>query len=317
MGEMEPMFSVIIPTYNHAHTLTRAIGSVLNQGNGDYELIVINDGSTDETDRVVTQLRQRYPNRIAYCKQENSGAAAARNRGIDASIGRYLVFLDADDALTDSALGYFRDTITSHPDSGILIGGHTSVGTKNGSAHEWYHPPGTLRKDAKSRLQAYLLDKTITIAHGACAIRRDVFDHYKYPSKFKNSEDIPVFSYALANFSATVIDRPIALIHKHPDSLRHNVDYARGVGVNLLVEEIFAPERMPGKLQSLKRPFRAQRNLSLSRTCYIAGDYSACRSFYCNALRNDWRVLFKWSYLSKVVRALVKSRAKNRVDKPV
>jgi len=50
------------------------------------------------------------------------------------------------------------------------------------------------------------------------------------------------------------------------------MDYARQVGVDLLVEKIFAPERMPGELQSLKRPFRAQRNLSLSRTCYVAGD---------------------------------------------
>lgn len=316
MSEVELLFSVIIPTYNHAHTLARAVTSVLHQSGGDYELIVIDDGSTDDTAQVAAQLRQYYADNFAYHTQANSGAAAARNRGIEASNGRYLVFLDADDALTDSALGCFRDAIKSHPNTGILIGGHISVSTENGSATERYHPPGILYEDAKSRLQAYLLDKKVSISHGACAIRRNVFDHYKYPSKFRNNEDIPIFSYALANFPATIIDRPIALIHKHPNSLRHNMDYARGVGVDLLVEEIFAPERMPGKLQSLKKRFRAQRNLSLSRTCYVAGDYAACRLFYLNALRNDCRVLFKWSYLSKVVRALFKTQPKNRLDKP-
>ena len=86
-----PVFSVVIPTFNRAHTLPRAIESVLNQSFKDFELIVVDDGSTDDTQRIV----ERYP--VQYFYQENSGVSTARNRGIEVSRGKYIAFLDSDD----------------------------------------------------------------------------------------------------------------------------------------------------------------------------------------------------------------------------
>jgi glycosyltransferase involved in cell wall biosynthesis len=84
---------VIIPTFNRASLVSGAINSVLGQSYRDFELIIIDDGSTDDTERAV----RRYGNRILYHRQTNRGVAAARNAGIEVSRGEYLCFLDSDD----------------------------------------------------------------------------------------------------------------------------------------------------------------------------------------------------------------------------
>ena len=82
---MTPIFSVIIPTYNRAHVLGQAIRSVLSQTCQDFEIIVVDDGSTDDTKTVVVSFADP---RIHYIHQQNKGGGAARNRGISAAAGR-------------------------------------------------------------------------------------------------------------------------------------------------------------------------------------------------------------------------------------
>jgi len=93
--DKNPTVSVIIPTYNRAHLVGRAIRSVLNQTYQDFELIVVDDGSTDNTEEVI---RSFDDDRIRYIRHDqNKGGAAARNTGIKAARGEYIAFLDSDD----------------------------------------------------------------------------------------------------------------------------------------------------------------------------------------------------------------------------
>src|SRR5450756_966886 len=92
---MRPLVSVIVPAFRCAQYLTQAIESVLAQEGPSVELVVVNDGSPDETDEVV----RPYLDRIVYIKQENRGLSAARNVGFRASHGEFICFLDADDIL--------------------------------------------------------------------------------------------------------------------------------------------------------------------------------------------------------------------------
>lgn len=94
------MISVIIPTYNHASSLAHTIESVLAQQDVDLELIVVNDGSTDNT----RELLQPYEDRITVIHQENKGRNPARNRGFEVAKGDQLIFLDADADLEPDAL---------------------------------------------------------------------------------------------------------------------------------------------------------------------------------------------------------------------
>jgi|25_taG_2_1085351.scaffolds.fasta_scaffold00143_9 glycosyltransferase involved in cell wall biosynthesis len=92
---MNDIISFIIPTYNRAHFLPEAIQSVLDQTAVNWNLIIVDDGSTDDTKKVVERYL-RDP-RISYSYQNNYGVSVARNKGIDLSIGDYLIFLDSDD----------------------------------------------------------------------------------------------------------------------------------------------------------------------------------------------------------------------------
>src|SRR5262245_17372690 len=96
-----PLFSVVIPTLNRAHLLPSAIASVLAQTDDDFELVIIDDGSTDDTEAVV---RDAGDARIVYQFQQQTGVSAARNAGIALARGTWLVFLDSDDELLPSAL---------------------------------------------------------------------------------------------------------------------------------------------------------------------------------------------------------------------
>ena len=105
-----PTFSVIIPTYNRAHTLPRAIESVLAQSFTDYELIVVDDGSSDETAKIL----ERYP--IRMIRQPNSGVSAARNRGIEAARGQIIALLDSDDEWKEEKLQNHYDFFQANPE---------------------------------------------------------------------------------------------------------------------------------------------------------------------------------------------------------
>jgi len=78
----DSLISVVVPTYNYANTLPRALDSVLVQWADDIELIVVNDGSRDNTREVLDDYQVRYPGRLQVLHQDNAGVAAARNRGI-------------------------------------------------------------------------------------------------------------------------------------------------------------------------------------------------------------------------------------------
>ena len=109
-------FSVIIPTYNRAHIIGEALDSVLAQSCQDFEILVVDDGSTDSTPEVL----KPYSEQIRYFKQPNSGPAAARNQGITESRGEYIAFLDSDDHWYPDKLAQIDRAIGAHPGAGLF-----------------------------------------------------------------------------------------------------------------------------------------------------------------------------------------------------
>ena len=101
MSDHSPFFSVIIPTYNRANSILRSIESVLNQTFQNFEIIVVDDGSTDNTSEIIKPL---LSDKTKYFLQGNNGVSGARNYGAEKASGLYLIFLDSDDWFADEAL---------------------------------------------------------------------------------------------------------------------------------------------------------------------------------------------------------------------
>lgn len=118
-----PLVTVVIPSYNCARYLPEAIDSVLAQTYRSIEIIVVDDGSTDNTAEVVA----KYGDKIIYIKQENRGLSAARNTGILLSRGKYLVFLDSDDLLLPDMVEVMVRALEEHPECGAAYGGHLII----------------------------------------------------------------------------------------------------------------------------------------------------------------------------------------------
>jgi glycosyltransferase involved in cell wall biosynthesis len=110
--------SVIIPTYNHAQYLGEAIESVLSQDYPDMEVIVVDDGSSDNTREVTAN----YVGKIICVEQPNGGCALARNTRLNIATGEYIAFLDSDDSLLSGALLVRAEYLDNHPRVGLVCG---------------------------------------------------------------------------------------------------------------------------------------------------------------------------------------------------
>jgi glycosyltransferase involved in cell wall biosynthesis len=164
-NKSSPAFSVIIPTFNRAHLLPRAIRSVLDQSYPDFELIVVDDGSTDDTGQVVAAIED---SRMTYHYQESRGAAEARNKGVSRAKGRYVTFLDDDDEAAPDWLAEIAHAFQARQPA-VTCCGVIQTYHRNGQTTEKVVLPHDLGPMVDHQLGLF-------ITGGSFALRREVFD---------------------------------------------------------------------------------------------------------------------------------------------
>lgn len=168
----QPIVSVVIPTFNRAGTLRRAVDSVLGQTFTDFELIVVDDGSTDDTPGVIDALGDP---RVRYIRHDRrSGANAARNTGIRASRGDYVAFLDSDDTWApgklEAQLRLFRENPRGFDRLGVVLTGEETIDSVTGRRIGVTWPAH--RGDVYDRFFSGELGGNRTLM-----VRRECFDH--------------------------------------------------------------------------------------------------------------------------------------------
>ncbi|HXG37562.1 MAG TPA: glycosyltransferase [Bacteroidota bacterium] len=145
-GENNPLVSIILCTYNRAHLVKRAIASVLVQTYRNWELIIIDDGSTDSTESVIFPL-VKSDTRIVYLRHPNKGLAASRNVGMKLAHGEFITFLDSDDEYREDHLATRVTIMSKRPSVALLYGGIEYVGPE-----EKLYVPDARRPDKKIHL---------------------------------------------------------------------------------------------------------------------------------------------------------------------
>jgi glycosyltransferase involved in cell wall biosynthesis len=300
----DPLFSVVIPAFNYAHYLPRAMKSVMAQEGNDYEIVVVDDGSTDDTAGVVKNMQVPAQAPIRYVYQLNSGLSATRNRGIREAGGRFVLFLDADDALCPHALMHVRTVLQKHPLIDFVVGAHVvsavSGKTKSKESLE-------ITADRQDNFLRYLRGDLNVLPSGSVVVARTVFDRLRFPGNDMMWEDIVFYAHLLALHDGVSISEPLVTIHRHAASLGHNVDRVRRdhhKPLNLL----FDPMILPGHLMSMRDEFASITSLHLFTFFYKRGLYEEAKASFHHAMRMFPRHLLKWRhfrrYLTIVLRLI-------------
>lgn len=292
-----PQFSIVIPTYNYAHFLERSVISAISQRDASFEVLVVDDGSTDNTAQVIEEILQRQPSSFRFIRQENRGPAAARANGASQAQGTWLLFLDADDELLPEALSIFSNEISGSPDARVLLAAHQSISDKGTSLVL----PGPLSASRKDNFTRYL-EKKIRFSNGASIVHRSALARVNFCEDLRHTEDIPVFAQLLACNDAIAVDQPVLRVHKHSGSRRHNHEAALALGMEL-VDRIFDNE-LPDWAQQYRNKYVARRALSLARLANQARRKKTARHFYHIAFRADWRLSLKPRHLRVFLKSL-------------
>ena len=174
--------SVVIPTYNNAEFLIKAIESVLDQKYEAYEIIVVDDGSTDDTQSVI----KPYMAKISYFLKSNTGVASARNVGINNAKGNYIAFLDSDDLWSNNKLKETVKVIEQYPDVGLIHTGAYRV-NRNGRILG-----SIINKDWGPKLYFKLL-QGFSIYNSSVVVKKECFENcgyfYEYYQAKAGAED--------------------------------------------------------------------------------------------------------------------------------
>lgn len=276
----DPLFSVVIATYNYGCFVGRAIDSVLGQTLPDHEVIVVDDGSTDDT----PERLHAYAGRIVSVRRENGGQASAYNDGIARARGRFICILDADDELLPDALEIFASHVRAHgeqADSCIFYGGYVSV-AEDGS--ERMRPAVGAPSAADARLRRFLLRKLTGLQHCSSIFPRALLQRFRYPEGLRNNTDIVLIGQIIAHHPAVAIHRPICRIHDHSERVREQPDRVLEAGLKP-VGLLFDASCMPPELAHLETLYRAERLRSIAGLLFKSGRYVESRSYYAAAFR--------------------------------
>lgn len=295
MAKENPLVSIIIPTYNYGKYLSGAIESCLGQSYGNLEVIVIDDGSTDGTGEMVKNIGDP---RVLYHRQENRGVSAARNRGLKEAKGDFIVFLDADDRLTEDSIDVRLAVMLEDGDIDFVT---STTFSMDDTGRTSFRPDERLRDMVSTGLTEALLLKRIPHATCAVLMRASHIRKFEFATNLDNGEDLLFFAKVFFERKGCFLSRPTAAAYSHPDSLRHNMANLKKQGTGL-VEAIFDDPYFGGRLEHIRRPFTANRCVELFRRFYRSGDLKLAREYYRKALSLEPSRIFKIDYLFKFLR---------------
>jgi glycosyltransferase involved in cell wall biosynthesis len=300
----KPVVSVIIPTYNRAHYISEAIQSVLGQSYQEFEIIVIDDGSTDNTREVMDSLKDP---RLKYFFQENQGVCVARNNGINVSNGEYIYFLDSDDILLENALEKQVQVLDRHPDVALSHGraypmderGHVFDLNKNKPKNI---RPGVYQgiKEISNFLRyGNYFNPTLTIVRRSSIIDVGLFD----PAFSSGSEDFELWVRLAKKYAVSYIVDPVAKCRVHSSSMSASRDLDEiEKSHHRIFESVFNDVALGSLFSSQRSKTYFYLHLRLASYAFGGGKMKISRNYLFKALKIHPHafiesLFFPWLYL--------------------
>lgn len=285
-----PQVSVIIPSYNQAQFVASAVESALAQTHPDVEIIVVDDGSTDETRAVL----DAYCERIRYIYQENRGLAAARNAGFLASHGDYLLFLDSDDVIHPDKLALHVHFLEAERDFGLSYSAWQQV-NEDGT-----QVLGEVRPNKQGQLLRELLLRRFFFFASATVIRRQCLDEVGlFDESLRWGEDADMWlRMARAGYAFGYQDRPLLQYRIHGSSMTANVSPLQVEGWLAVLDKFFADPELPADIRALEAKAHSVLYYETAGRYYRVGAIKMARQnlaraiHTCPSLDDEW--LLEW-----------------------
>jgi glycosyltransferase involved in cell wall biosynthesis len=213
-----PAVSVVIATYNRAQLLLETIESILNQRFKDFELLIIDDGSTDQT----REILKPYNDRVRYHFQENRGPSAARNLGVLHARAPWISIQDSDDICTPDHLEVLHGYVRSHPDCGMVFANGGYIG---GAEHgrQTIIPAEKSRRLARDGIQwSDLFEKSIVRLQAALISKRCYETIGGHDESLRICMDLDLSFRLFAKFPVAYLDRVLFMYRKHQGNSGRN-----------------------------------------------------------------------------------------------
>ncbi|MCW5766771.1 MAG: glycosyltransferase family 2 protein, partial [Phycisphaeraceae bacterium] len=278
-----PRFSVIIPAFNYGRYLAAAVDSALAQPGPTFEIIVVDDGSTDDTPQVL----ERYGGRIAVIRQPNTGPFAACRAAFEAARGDWVTVFDADDRLAPGALEALARAIDADPGCGVAVGPWRSVGRDGRESDDPFVPPSG---DRLADFDAFIRGR-LRFVTGAAAIRRTALNvFYGFQRLLPRGMETIVFGHLLLRERFAVADRPLLFVHDHPDRLRER-QREHGITTADSVDVMFDPTMIDAGVAARRPVFEAWLLRERARQMYREGRPRETVRAFAQAARRDRRSL--------------------------
>ena len=278
--------SIVIPAYNASQYLAETIESVLSQTFTDFELLIINDGSTDNTAEIVSFYSDK-DNRVKLFSQQNQGVSIARNTGIKIAKGEHIAFLDSDDKWLPNKLAAHIEHFHKTPDLGISFGRVEFI-TFDGKSTNYF---------SKSRLfkiaPEHLYYENLIITPSNAVIRRSIFDSIEgFDSNLSGTEDAELFFRIMyKGWKVEGIDKVLAYYRANQAGISSNL-YRMEEDWKKFNQKIqtYAPEFVNQHYKKAKAFFLrylARRTLRNQQSPQMGVD------FMIRALRSDWTIIIR------------------------
>jgi glycosyltransferase involved in cell wall biosynthesis len=208
-----PLVSVVVTTYNRARLLPRAVESVLRQTYEAVEIVIVDDGSTDETPALLESLAAEHGDRLRYVTQKNAGCAAATNRGIEIAHGELIAFVDSDDEWTPAAAETLVSALLAAPEAALAYSPAIEVFA---DGTEWLFEP-VAANSPESFATAHFMNTNLRC--GAFLVRRDALHEVGcFDEGLRHNEDSDLVQRIAIVHPVTYSPVPTLRVHHHGEN---------------------------------------------------------------------------------------------------
>jgi glycosyltransferase involved in cell wall biosynthesis len=300
----KPKVSVIIPTYNSARYLPDAIESIFSQTFQDFEIIVVDDGSIDNTKGILSDYLNKYPDKIKYLYKENGGCASARNYGLKKAKGMYINFLDSDDVFLPCKLEVQTKLLYEHPEVGFVYSNSIHFNEKDKREY--------LFEAVKPDKEVYLAEKLFTdlrLDIATALFRKECFEVAgNFDEEMRWNEDTEILLRIAINFKAYFFPEPTSKYRIHPDGKSRDWE-------NLMKGVLYSSEKVlksypdfAAKLGSKGPKIIAGLKYQIAKTCIKKGKYNEARIYLESSLKifpkNTCKIIYSLLCINSVLSLL-------------